>query len=367
MRKLTTILIGSLLLASCTTGLNSSKNQIIDAKLYVAIEGENRIAVLNPSAQEVVKTIDLSERVGDVLHEFSPHNVQVAPDGESVWVTANYGQGSGHEGGDSHMASEVADQVIVIDSHTDTIRERIPIDLGVHLAHVVVSKDSSFAYATAQEKGVIYKIDARSFKIVEEITAPEHSEPHGLRISSDGTIAYIALLQGKGLGMLDMRSDTLTIIPLDGNAVQTAVTPDGEMALVSLYDTKKIAVFDIQTRNVSYVTLPKDSKGPIQMYPTPDSHFLYVADQGYYFDQPTGNRVYKIDLLSRSVVKEIPVGDAPHGVVVSSDGKAAYITNLLTQDVSIIDTTLDTEVGRIKVGTQPNGISLWSQFSGGTP
>ncbi len=363
----------ALLLSSCAPSAPPT-TQDVPIKLYVAIEGENRISVLNPETQEVMKTIDLLQRVGEAIHEFSPHNVQVAPDGNTVWVTANHGQGQhddggGHEEEEAHGAgSENApDQVIVIDPSTDAITKRIPIALGAHLAHIVVAKDGSFAYATAQEKGVIYKIDTQNFTIAKEIVAPTGSEPHGLRLSPDGATAYIALLQGKGLGVLDVATDTLTTIPLEGNAVQTAVTPDGKLVVVSLYDTKKLAMFDVATKNVSYIDLPQGAKGPIQLYPTPDSRYIYVADQGYYFEQPTGNRVYKIDLRTKSVIKEIPVGDAPHGVVVSPDGKFVYVTNLLSQDISIIDTASDMEVRRIEVGKMPNGISLWSRSSGGTP
>lgn len=359
------------LLSACSPS-HSPTQTAIGEKVYVAIEGENRIAVLDPATRTVINTIDLSEHVDGSMHEFSPHNVQVAPDGKSVWVTANHGQGQ-HDGGHGEEevhdegSEEAPDQVIVIDPTTDTITKRIPITLGAHLAHIVVTKDGSFAYATSQEKGMVYKIDARGFNVGKEIAAPTGSEPHGLRLSPDGKTVYIGLLQGKGLGILDLGTDTLTTIPLEGNAVQTGVTPDGKLVVVSLYDAKQLAVLDVAAKNVSYIDLPESAKGPIQMYATPDSRFVYVADQGYYFGQPTGNRVYKIDLVARSVVKEIPAGDAPHGVVVSPDGKFVYVTNLLSENISIIDTATDTEVGRIRVGKMPNGISIWTRSSGGTP
>lgn len=374
MRKYVGLSIGIVfLLTSCVYTSQSTQDE--QEKIYVAVEGENRIAVLNPVTQTLIKAIDLSEQVENKTHEFSPHNVQVAPDGKSVWVTANHGHGDVHEEEREHdkedahneNIEEAPDQVIVIDPSTDAIIKRIPIDLGVHLAHIVVAKDGSFAYATAQAKGSIYKIDAKEFEIAEMIEAPKGSEPHGLRLSPDGTAAYIALLQGKALGMLDLQTNNLTVVPLAGNAVQTGITPDGKFVVISLYDTKQLAVFDVATKNVSYIDLPEGAKGPIQMYPTPDGRFMYLADQGYYFEQPMGNSIFKIDLFRKSVTNEIPAGDAPHGVVSSPDGKFVYVTNLLTNDVSIIDTATDAEVGRVGVGKMPNGISIWSRSSGGTP
>ena len=57
---------------------------------------------------------------------------------------------------------------------------------------------------------------------------------------------------------------------------------------------KSLAVYDIASQKLSYVDLPKEAKGPVQIYPSPDSKYVYVADQGYYFNQPKSDLVYKI-------------------------------------------------------------------------
>lgn len=59
------------------------------------------------------------------------------------------------------------------------------------------------------------------------------------------------------------------------------------------------------------------------------------------------------------VTQTILSGLAPHGVVVSKEGKLVYVTNLLSDDVSVIDIALGREVAKIKVGKMPNGISVW--------
>ncbi len=341
----------------------------VTAKIYVAVEGDGSIAVINPATRKKIRSIELKiEHEGGVL-PFFPHNVQIAPDGETVWVAANAGKHGGHsrlgiKAALAHGEAEAgddADQVIVISAKTDRVAKRIPIGKGIQLAHVVLTPDSTRAYVTAQKEGVIYKINTATYIIEKEIIAPQASEPHGLRIAPDGSKAYIAMLTGQALGVLDLKTDKLDTIPLDGQAVQTGVTPDGKFVVASLYDTRKLAVYDVNSRSVSYISLPPDAKGPIQMYPTPDSRFVYLADQGYYFDQPTSKKVYKIDLEAGKVAKTITAGNAPHGVVVSDDGKFAYITNLLSGDVSVIDTARDEEVARIPVGKEPNGISFWQR------
>lgn len=349
----------------------------LNEKIYVAVEGDGKIAVIDPVKNKVKRNISLVKEHGGSILNFNPHNVQVAPNGETVWVTANAGS---HDGGHSfnfinnvfadagHEESGLSDdEVIVINPKTDLIIKRIPVAVGIHLAHVVLTPDSAYAYVTAQKEGVIYKINASTYEIDKKISLPDKSEPHGIRIASDGSVAYLAMLGSKALGILDISKDTFSEMPLRGKAVQAGVTPDGNFAFVSLYDTKELAVYKKSSNTVDYVALPTDAKGPIQMYPTNDSRFVYLADQGYYFNQPSSDMVYKIDLMEMKVVKEIKAGKAPHGVVVSKDGKFVYVTNLLSGDVSVINALSDSEIARIAVGKEPNGISIWNKELGGTP
>lgn len=303
---------------------------------------------------------------------YMAHNVQVAPDQKSVWVTANAMSDEGHgsdeqHGSDEHSdsghgteASAPPDQLIVIDPVKDEIVRRIDIGTGMHLAHVVLTTDGRHALTVAQETNRVYKIDTSTYRIVNDAQAKTGSGPHGLRLSPDGTTAYVAMMAGKSIGKLDVQSLTFDYIPLNGQAVQTAVTPDERYVAASVYDTKSVAVYDTRSQSVQYAALPEDAKGPLQLYPTPDSRYVYVADQGHEFNQPNGNKLHKIDLASRRVVQTVEVGTAPHGVVVSPDGKFTYVTNLVSNDVSIVDNNTGKELTKIPTGEKPNGISYWS-------
>lgn len=354
----------------------------ISEKIYIAVEGSGEIAVFDTRTRQIIKRIDLSEDKNGMAVSYMPHNVQVAPDNKSVWVTANaedkkmkmsfrvipVAEANGGHGEGADEGSGSSDEVIVIDPFTDVIVKRIEMGQGLHLSHVALTPDSSYAIVAAQEKGIIYKIHTDTYEIEKELVVKNGGEPHGLRISPDGKVAYIAMLGGKSLGVLDLVNFELKQILLKGAAVQTGVTSDGRYALASVYDTKSLAVYDVVSTQLSYVDLPKEAKGPVQIYPTPDSRFVYVADQGFYFDQPISEFIYKVDLEEMKVVREIKGGSAPHGVVVSRDGNLVYVTNLKSDDVSVIDTRTDKEVARIQVGSSPNGISVWyaHESDGGT-
>lgn len=349
---------------------NSStvKNNQAAEKLYIALEGEGAIAVVDTKDNTLLGKIDLTYKKGDETITFAAHNVQVAPDGNSVWVTANFMGLGGHE--EEVKESEeknIPDEVIVIDPKKDTIIKRIDIAPDQHLAHIVVTKDGKTTFATAQEPGLVYRISGETYSIEETIKLTKDSQPHGLRLSADDKSAYVALIGGKGIGVIDTRTNEAKTVPLSGSAVQTAVIPNTSYVAASVYDTKQVAFYDTNTEEISYVQLPPEAEGAIQSYATPDGRYLYVADQGYYFGKPTSDYVYKIDVQNKQIIQRIQAGVAPHGVVVSPDGKRAYVTNLLSDDISVIDTTTDKEITKVKVGKMPNGISLWSHQSGGTP
>jgi YVTN family beta-propeller protein len=376
--KKTALIIGGVLLVLLFTYLimrtpafdrtasNESRPYSSDAsKVYVAVEGDGEIAVVDPDEQRVIKRIDLSSKATGYM----PHNVQVSPDGKTVWVTANAMSEADNDGGMMMKrmdAADAMDQVIVIDPEKDEIIRRIDMGSDLHLSHVALAPDSSFAIVASQEQGRIFKINANSYTIEREMKTPMNAGPHGLRIAPDGATAYIAMLSGKFLGILDLEAFALKEVPAGAAAVQTAVTPDGMYALVSLYESNTVGVYDPKSGTLSQIDLPTDAKGPVQLYPTPDSKFVYVADQGYYFDKPVGDKIYKIDVSSKRVVATIETGQAPHGVVVSKDGRYVYVTNLLSDDLSIIDTSKDEQIVRVSIGKQPNGVSVWSA-AGGTP
>ncbi|MBP7819356.1 YncE family protein [Candidatus Gracilibacteria bacterium] len=345
-------------------------SQSYEEKVYVAIEEEGRVGVIDTQSRKLIKSIDLSEVQNNQFVKYTTHNVQVAPNGEMVLVTANVARG--FMGEDTSEETEditdgLFDKIFFIDPLTDTITGSLPIEIDSHLAHVVVNNEGTLAYAASQENNKIFVIDLVTKQITKTIFLEEGSEPHGLRLSVDDSKLYVALIGGKAIAEVNLRNDLIRNYPLSGSVIQTAVTPDGNYILGSVYETKKVAWINAKTDEQGYINLPEDAKGSVQLYPSPDSKYIYVANQGYYFEQPTGNTVYRIDIEARTVDQIIPAGDAPHGIVVDKAGRFVYVTNLLSKDVSIIDASTHQEVVRIEVGEMPNGISIWHKKMGGTP
>lgn len=364
---LSPFVIGALVLSFQDNNLSSQDH---DEKVYVAIEEEGRVGVIDTKSRKMIKSIDLSEVQNNKFVKYTTHNVQVAPNGKAVLVTANVERGVMEENTSEKkedISDGLFDKIFIIDPLTDTVTGSLPIEIDSHLAHVVVNAEGTFAYTASQEKSKIYIIDLINQKITKTIALDEGSAPHGLRLSNDDSKLYVALIGGKTIAELNLQNDLIKKYPLSGSVIQTAVTTDGNYVFGSVYETKKVAWINTKTDEQGYIDLPEDAKGPVQLYATPDAKYLYVVNQGYYFEQPAGNTVYRIDTNRKTVDQIIPAGDAPHGVVVDKAGKFVYVTNLLSKDVSIIETSTNKEAARLKVGEMPNGISIWNKKMGGTP
>ena len=93
------------------------------------------------------------------------------------------------------------------------------------------------------------------------------------------------------------------------------------------------------------------AKIPVGLHPahvvlTPDGRFAYITNGG-------DNSVTVIDAAARSIVATIAVGKFPHGVRFAPDGKQAYVANLKGGSVSVIDVATRKEIAQIPVGKGP--------------
>ena len=71
-----------------------------------------------------------------------------------------------------------------------------------------------------------------------------------------------------------------------------------------------------------------------------------------------GNTVSVIDTTNNTVVKTIPVGTSPWGVAVNQAGTLVYVTNHGSNNVSIINTSTNAVTGTIPVGNEPLGVAF---------
>ena len=106
------------------------------------------------------------------------------------------------------------------------------------------------------------------------------------------------------------------------------------------------ALWAIDTATNAVVAKVAVGLHPAHVVVSPDGRFAYVTNGG-------DNTVSVIDTSAQRLVATIPVGQFPHGLRISPDGKQVYVANLKGGTVSVIDTASQKEIAQIPAGKGP--------------
>ena len=82
-------------------------------------------------------------------------------------------------------------------------------------------------------------------------------------------------------------------------------------------------------------------------------NLAYIAGGG-----SSGNQLVVIDIGQRRVASKIAIGGRPAGVVLSTDGRYAYVTESAENALAIVDTSARQVVARVSLGTAPTALAL---------
>ena len=183
---------------------------------------------------------------------------------------------------------------------------------------------------------------------------------------------YVANEEENTISVLDAASfEKVGKIPVGQGPHNVQISPDGKLAWVtnegdprkqsdaqasmngmkmSMSDHKAMndrgEVWAIDTATQTVVAKVEVGRHPAHVVLTPDGRFAYVTNGG-------DNTVSVIDVAGRQVVATVPVGTFPHGIRISPDGKQGYVANLKGGTVSVIDIETRKELAQIPVGKGP--------------
>jgi YVTN family beta-propeller protein len=172
---------------------------------------------------------------------------------------------------------------------------------------------------------------------------------------------FVADEEGNTVSVLDAASfKKIAAVPVGREPHNVQVSPDGKLAWVTNNGerghgmgksgheamTSGGEVWAIDTESYAVVAQVPVGKHPAHVVLTPDGRFAYVTNGGE-------NTVSVVDTEARKVVATIPVGAYPHGIRISPSGHEAYVANLKGGTVSVIDTRERKEMMQIAVGKGP--------------
>jgi YVTN family beta-propeller protein len=195
-------------------------------------------------------------------------------------------------------------------------------------------------------------IDLFTNEVLHEVAVGD--APYHVRMTADGNIAYVTLLNDNALAVVEIATGTvLDTIAIGLRPTFMEITPD-DSKIVALDDAAlSAAVIDLATRTVVDTVTVETDPGFVAM--SADSAYAVITNED-------SDSITVINLSDASATT-IAAGDEPIRAVSSVDGSKMYISNNNSHDVtvltfstmstSIID--LDSESGAQEIAMSPDG------------
>lgn len=145
--------------------------------------------------------------------------------------------------------------------------------------------------------------------------------------------------------------DISAVIPVGSNPLKIAVTPDGSLILVTMYDGG-VAYIDPKTNQVVFTLPTPAGVHPSGLAISADGTLAYITS---YID--INPEVLVINIAQRQIIATIPVTTYPQSVYLTPDGMLAYVTFPFDNAIYVIDTFTLT-IARTVAFTAPYGLAF---------
>lgn len=167
--------------------------------------------------------------------------------------------------------------------------------------------------------------------------------------------AYVTNQNSNSVSVIDMATNIVTsTIPVGSNPRGAAVTPDGKRVYVC-NGQGTVSVIDTATNSVFTSINLGPQHVPQAVVISPDGKKAYIA---------AITSVSVIDIATNTVIEDIALGGA-HFITITPDGKRLYVSSFYSGNVSAIDTSTNSVIATISVvltrepsGPQPYDISV---------
>jgi YVTN family beta-propeller protein len=285
--------------------------------------------------------------------------VRLSPDGQKLLValsgSAKAPQGQGRKPG---AADRSADGIGVVDLALHRVVRVLP--SGQDPETFDLSPDGRLLFISNEETAEASIIETATGRL--HRTIPTGGEPEGVATRPDGKVVYVTSELASQVVVIDTASEAVVgTFPAGTRPRGIAFLPDGSRAFVTAELGGTVTIVDAQ-RHVPLLTVdlrPKDlaSLGPTGQLPMPMGVTVAPDGRAVYDTTGRGRGLVVLDPASGHIERTLDdVGPRPWGVGVTPDGAKVYTANGPSGDVSVIDARTLRIVKRIPVGRSPWGV-----------
>jgi len=219
-----------------------------------------------------------------------------------------------------------------------------------------LSADGKRIYVSNEEDAQISVIDLASKKRIAAIKVGE--EPEGVKLSPDGSRLYATSEVANMVHVIDTATNKVLANIVAGNRPRRfAITPDGSDVWVTNELGASVTIIDGKANAVK-ATLAFKPKGfrdedvtPVGIVMTRDGKTAYVT-------LGRANHVAVVDVATRNIRDYILVGKRAWGVNLSRKEDRLFVVNGLSDDLSIVDTSNNKVIKTVPVGRVPHSVVI---------
>ena len=307
--------------------------------LKLVCESSDRIVTVrfDGAKAEIVKQTETRMLASDIS---GPHGIAFAPGGKTFFVSIGHGRPYG--------------SAVKYDSESDAVEKHV--QLGMFPATMDVSPSGSFVYVVNFNlhgdpvPSSVSVVDAKMMLEVARI--PTCVMPHGSRVTADGSRQYSACMMDDLLVEIDARrmklartfrlsrgsEAGLTGLPPQSPAMYSAsaqaASGDAHAASAAsgAHDASAVS-------GAHEMTMSAASCQPTWAQPSVDGKRIACNKS---------SEIVEIDAENWTLARRIPAGEGVYNLAVSPDGKLLVATNKRGPSVSIFDIATATELVRLK-------------------
>jgi DNA-binding beta-propeller fold protein YncE len=222
------------------------------------------------------------------------------------------------------VTTEGSQHLLVVEPESGRIVGAIA--TGQDISHMVaVDAGRQRAYVTNIGSGTTTALDLAANRKLDDLATGAGSE--ALALTPDGRELWVAARADGHLAIVDTQKLEVTArLPLPGIPIRIAMTPDGRTALVSCAGTAEIVAFDVADRR-------ERARRTVDVPRAPGAE-------------------------RRSLARLAPDSVLPIGLLVSGDGRSAFVAATMGDVVVQFDTGSLAPLQSIAVGGEPDGLAV---------
>ena len=296
--------------------------QTVTKPIFVLNSQDANVSVIDPLTWSVSKQIDTGKE---------PHHLYLTPDSKSLIV-----------------ANALSDSLTFIDPVTAQVQRTIR---GVMDPYQLRFSPDMKWFVTAANRlnhVDIYRWDGANIILVKRVATGK--TPSHLWIDSKSQLVYSTMQDSDELVAIDLQNQSIRWrIATGAMPADVFGTPDDKHLLVGLTGSDSVEVFDVSAAVPKLVRRIKTGKGAHAFRSAGDRRHVYVSNR-------VANTISKIDYLTMAVVDRYDAPSGPDCMDVTSNGQYLLLSSRWVGKFTVIDTRTRRVVRQVKVGDSPHGV-----------